>query len=301
MLDYDNQYKDLLKRIVASGVDTPDRTGVGVRKVFDANMNVSLRETTYTKMAIPALTLRKVFPRTAFYELLWMLSGSTDANVLKEKGISIWDGNTSREFLDSRGLHHIREGHGGKIYGHQFRNFNGIDQLDNVLQSLQNDPDGRRHYISLWNPNDLNEMTLPPCHISYQFCKVGDELNLKFYQRSADVILGVPMNIMFASFFLHFMAELTSMKVGEVSHSICDAHIYSNHLDIACELIERQSLGRTAMVSKNVFDMSGPKATDAIRPDSLMRSILVDDFRNLAKLEYLSHPAIPKEKLGMAV
>lgn len=299
MLEYDTQYKDLLKRIVSEGVDTKDRTGTGTRKVFDANMNVNLTPAEdYGRLPIPALTLRKVFPRTAFYELVWMLSGSTDANLLKNKNISIWNGNTSREFLDSRGLHHLREGHGGKMYGHQFRNFNGVDQVQNVIDSLIKDPHSRRHFISLWNPAELDEMALPPCHVSYQFCVIGDTLNLKFYQRSADVILGVPTNILFASFFLHAMAQMTNLKAGHVAHSIADAHIYSNHLDVACDLIERPMIDHTASIEHDFFN----SISCDLHRETLMELLTrTTDYFNHSRLDYISHDAIPREKLVMAV
>lgn len=302
MIEYDAQYKALLKRIIASGVDIPDRTGVGVRKVFDANFNVDLSSDSKARLKLPALTLRKAFPRTAFYELMWMLSGSTDATILQRRNISIWEGNTSREFLDAQGLTHIREGHGGKIYGHQFRNFNGYDQLAAVVDSLKTSPNSRRHFISLWNPTDLDEMALPPCHVSYQFCVIGDKLHLKFYQRSADVILGVPMNILFASLFLHWMAIVTGYEAGSVAHSICDAHIYSNHLEVACDLIEREPIDHTATIRpillKSCAQIDKTHLLSVFEEDEFGP---YDRFASLADLVYESNPAIPKEKLVMAV
>ena len=230
---YDTQYKHHLYRILKDGIDSDDRTGTGTRKVFDVNFNIDLRHEVEGEHLLPALTLRQVFPRTAFYEMVWMLSGNTDVNWLKDKGISIWDGNSSREYLDANGLPHIKEGHIGRAYGYQFRNSSGVDQLAKVLHSLTVDPQGRRHMINLWNVADLDDMALVPCHYSYQFMVTGEHLNLKLTQRSGDFVLGVPTNAMFSTFFLTLMADMTGYKVGTFAHSITDAHVYLNHLEAA--------------------------------------------------------------------
>lgn len=303
MKAYDIQYKQTIQRILEEGVDCPDRTGVGVRKVFDVNISVDVGRDD-DRSVLPLTTLRKVFPRTAWMELFWMLSGSTDANLLKEKNIKIWDGNTTREFLDNNGLNHLREGHGGKIYGHQFRNFNGhTDQLLNVYNSLRVDPNGRRHYISLWNPSELKEAALPPCHVSYQFVVLGDTLNLKFYQRSSDFILAGNVNFTFATFFLQFMAKLCGYKVGSVSHSIGDCHIYSNHLGVAEELVQRDVIDHTATYV-HPLDQYGLTQTLMDKSmDELIQIMFDDSTWELVNstVDYESHPAIAKERLFMAV
>lgn len=239
MIDFDRQHKALLKRIISEGVDVEDRTGTGCRKVFDANITVDLSgdEENYH---LPIMSLRKTFPRTAFMELLWMLSGSTDVKDLQEVGVGIWDANSSREFLDKQGLHHLTEGQIGKGYGYQMRKFNGhVDQITNLIEGIKKNPNGRRHIVSMWNPAELHETSLPPCHHCYNFMVVGDKLHLKFTQRSSDQVLAGNMNIMFASFFLMLVAAKTGYEAGKVSQSITDAHIYHNLMDAALEIIER--------------------------------------------------------------
>jgi len=166
MSSYDLQYQAALNRILQYGYDSDDRTGVGTRKMFDVNFNDDLRHEVADEYKLPALTIRKVFPRTAFYELMWMLNGITNVDWLYERNINIWNGNSTREFLDSRGLYHIREGHIGRGYGYQIRNFNGVDQLEELFKGLYYNPNGRRHLISFWNPGDLKEMALPPCFVA---------------------------------------------------------------------------------------------------------------------------------------
>lgn len=303
MKSYDIQYKQTIERILGEGVDCPDRTGVGVRKVFDVNITVDLGRDDGREV-LPLTTLRRVFPRTAWMELFWMLSGSTDANLLKAKNIHIWDGNTTREFLDQQGLAHLREGFGGKIYGYQFRSFNGhVDQLKNVHASLLNDPNSRRHYISLWNPAELSEAALPPCHVSYQFVVLNDTLNLKFYQRSSDFILAGNVNFTFAAFFLQFMAKICGYKVGSVSHSIGDCHIYRNHLEVAEELVQRDIIDHTATYRHPLDDWNPIERFREDNLDQKIQAMFDDETWSKVKdsIDYQSHPAIDRERLIMAV
>lgn len=289
---FDMQYKRILRRILEEGVDTDDRTGVGVRKVFDEDIKVDLSNDEEGVYLLPALTLRRVFPRVAFEELFWMLSGSTDANVLKEKKIGIWDGNTSREFLDERGLTHLNEGHGGRIYGYQFRKFNGhVDQLKSVVASISENPHSRRHFISLWNPDDLDECALPPCHLSYQFVVIGDKLNLKFYMRSNDFILGNPMNMMFSAFFLTFMANVTGYNVGRLTCSIGDCHIYNSHIGVAEELLDRLPVEYPATFKWNCPIGVSPAFIDGAISSMKWGEVSVD---------YSARPRIERERLVMA-
>lgn len=291
---FDFQYRRELIRIMNEGFDSGDRTGTGTRKVWSANFELDLEQEKATQACLlPALTTRKVFPRTAYYELLWMLSGNTDANWLKERGIGIWNGNTSREFLDSRGLTHLREGQIGKGYGHQFRNFSGVDQLSNVFDGLLADPDGRRHIISLWNPAELDEMALPPCHMMYQFGVTDDLLNLKFYQRSADMILGVPMNIMFSAMFLTIAAKALGYRVGKLSHSMGDAHIYHNHFQAAEYLIDSHARGPYPS-----FEIEVPEYNTDLGIDIFLQGL--PEWEGV-KLDYDSNPPLDKSLLGMAV
>jgi thymidylate synthase len=263
--------------------------------MFDVNFAVDLSTYTGEISYLPALNLRRVYPRTAFYELLWMLRGSTDANELKKKGIRIWDGNTSREFLDARGLTHLREGFIGEGYGKQFRDFGGVDQLLNVIDSITNDPNGRRHIISLWNPAELDKTALPPCHLLYNFMVEDNKLHLKFFQRSGDLILGCPMNMMFAGFFLTLMADMANLRVGKLAHSITDCHVYANHLDAAQELCQnRHSGGKMA-----TFVL--PPVTTSHVDLNLFHRFADDTWSKIdASLVYNPQDALPKEMLSMA-
>ena len=226
-----------------------------------------------------------------------MLSGSCDTRVLKEKNVNIWDGNSSREFLDNVGLTHIREGFIGKGYGHQFRNFNGVDQLVDVAHKLAHTPNDRRMLINLWNPADLNEMALPPCHLMYQFITTGDKLNLSFYQRSSDFVLAGNHNFLFASMFLHFFADLFGYEAGVVTHNIGDCHIYENHIEAAEEMISRDAIDGNAWLCWETPD---------INPDGDLRKELEVAiggmlWENVAIAGAESHPALPKDMLEMAV
>jgi len=288
---YDIQYKQILHRILTEGIDCDDRTGVGTRKIFDAAINVDLRHDVEGEHLLPALTLRKIFHRVAFEEWLWMMSGSTNANLLKEKNVHIWDGNSSREYLDSIGMSHLQEGYLGNSYGHQFRNFNGhYDQLNEVIKGIKDDPNGRRHYISLWNPSDLDKTALPSCHLAYNFMVTGEHLNLKVIIRSNDWVLGQPTNAMFSTFFLTFVADLLGYKVGNLSMSITDAHIYQNHLEAAQEMLDRDPM------AMSTFKWKTPQSGSVFDIDASLASMRWDDVN----VTYQSHPAIAREKLQMA-
>jgi len=304
MIEYDTQYKALLKRIMRDGVDVEDRTGTGCRKVFDAKIKVDLSGDS-THYHIPVGSLRKIYPRTAFYEMLWMLRGSTNANELKAKNIHIWDANSSREFLSSRGLDYVREGWiGAKSYGYQFRNWNGhYDQLTSTIEGIINDPNGRRHFISLWNPSDFDQQALPPCHLVYNFVVTGNKLNLKFYMRSHDVVLANNVNILFASFFLLFMCQWTGMEAGEVAMDIADAHIYSNLFDAANYMIDADPIDRVWHIPKDSdeWNLSAPFSNDLLDriffdSDSYVK--FVKQYNT--DIEDVTNPPIPRELLQIS-
>lgn len=303
MFSYDTQYKNILGEILYAGYESKDRTGVGTMAIFDANLNVSLKSDS-DRHVLALLGLRKVYPRSMWYELFWMLSGSTDATFLQDKNISIWDEHSSREFLDSRGLQHEPEGSIGRGYGTQFRDFNGVDQLKELLIGLVENPSSRRHFISLWNPADLDKCALPPCHVSYNFMVTGDYLNLKFFQRSSDFVLAGNANFTFASFFLSWVAQKVGLRVGSVAHSITNCHVYTNHLPVAAELLDRDVVNHTATF---VMPDSGVRFTDR---DSIER--LLDYEIELMKkdeywaalhdsLDYESHERIDPERLIIAI
>ncbi len=220
-------YLDLLRRVMAEGVDRPDRTGTGTRSVFGHQMRFNLAD------GFPLLTTKRVHTRSVFGELLWFLRGETNIEWLHENRISIWD-----EWADS-------DGNLGPIYGYQWRSWptpdgRHIDQLAQVVEALKNNPDSRRHVVSAWNVADLEAMALPPCHMLFQFYVADGKLSCQLYQRSADVFLGVPFNIASYSLLTHIVAQITDLEVGDFVHTLGDAHIYHNHFDQVAEQLSRE-------------------------------------------------------------
>ena len=245
--DEEQQYLNLLKEIMETGVTRGDRTGTGTISKFGVQMRFSLRHGIF-----PLLTTKKVFWRGVAEELLWFVKGSTNAKLLADKKIHIWDGNGSREFLDSRGLHHREEMDLGPVYGFQWRHFGatyedmhadyegkGVDQLKDCINKIKNTPTDRRIIMTAWNPADLDKMALPPCHMFCQFYVANGELSCQMYQRSADMGLGVPFNIASYSLLTVMMAQVCGLKAGDFVHTIGDAHVYSNHVEALQEQIKR--------------------------------------------------------------
>ncbi|XP_052891286.1 thymidylate synthase [Anopheles moucheti] len=240
-------YLQLIRDIIDKGSKRLDRTGVGTLSIFGSQMRFSLRDG-----VIPLLTTKKVFFRGVAEELLWFIKGSTNAKELQDKGVRIWDGNSTREYLDSCGFTDREEGDLGPVYGFQWRHFGakyktchddyagqGIDQLAEVIYKIKNNPYDRRIIMSAWNPSDIPNMALPPCHCLAQFFVGDGELSCQMYQRSADVGLGVPFNIASYSLLTHMIAHVTGLKAGEFIHTTGDTHIYLNHVDALREQIER--------------------------------------------------------------
>lgn len=241
------QYLNLIKEIIKKGALKIDRTGVGTRSIFGTQMRFSLRNEVF-----PLLTTKRVFWRGVVEELLWFIRGSTNAKELSEKDVHIWDANSSREFLDSCELTDREEGDLGPIYGFQWRHFGakyinmhtdytnqGIDQLKDVIDKIQNNPNNRRIVMTAWNPIDIPKMALPPCHILVQFYIANDELSCQLYQRSADIGLGVPFNIACYSLLTYMIAHITNLKPGDFVHTMGDCHIYLNHISALTQQIER--------------------------------------------------------------
>jgi thymidylate synthase len=220
-------YLDLMQRILDEGVEKGDRTGTGTRSVFGHQMRFSLVD------GFPLVTTKKIHLKSVIGELLWFISGDTNVRWLRENGISIWD-----EWADD-------DGELGPVYGHQWRSWpapNGdtVDQLARVIDSLQADPDSRRHIVSAWNVADLDDMALAPCHAFFQFYVADGRLSCQLYQRSADVFLGVPFNIASYALLTHMVAQVTNLEVGDFVHTLGDAHLYLNHLDQAREQLTRE-------------------------------------------------------------
>ncbi len=212
------QYLDLLQDILDNGVARGDRTGTGTLGVFGRQMRFDLQD------SFPLLTTKKLHLRSIIIELLWFLKGDTNIAYLKENGVSIWD-----EWADEKGDL-------GPVYGKQWRSWSApdgrvIDQIQWVLDEIRTNPNSRRLIVSAWNPADVNEMALPPCHCLFQFNVMAGRLNCQLYQRSADVFLGVPFNIASYALLTMMMARATGLQPGEFVHTLGDAHLYSNHLE----------------------------------------------------------------------
>jgi len=227
--NFDMFYLGLAANIIKNGHSALDRTSVGSnKKVFGVTYKYEVGK----ENRMPFMFCRAFNPRIAFEELMWMLRGQTDAKILQDKGIRIWDGNTTREFLDKNGLHDVPTGFIGKGYGYQMRSFGGVDQLQKLFDGLKNNPNDRRHIINFWNVPELPEMALPPCHYDYQFVPVGNILNLRFTLRSSDVVFGLPYNMAFAAMWLSFFSKALKMTPGEIMYVGTDVHVYSNQFEL---------------------------------------------------------------------
>jgi dihydrofolate reductase/thymidylate synthase len=244
----EHQYLDMIKEIMANGVLRGDRTGTGTLSVFGRTMRYSLRNNT-----MPLLTTKRTFWRGVAEELLWFVKGSTSAKELQDKNVKIWDGNSSREYLDSIGLTEREVGDLGPVYGFQWRHFGaeystmhedytgaGIDQLAQIIEKLRTNPTDRRMIMSAWNPAALKDMALPPCHLLCQFYVANGELSCQMYQRSADMGLGVPFNIASYSLLTRMIAQVVGLEAGEFVHVLGDAHVYCNHVDALKEQVTRE-------------------------------------------------------------
>ena len=239
------QYLELLDRILTEGVKKEDRTGTGTVSIFGNQMRFNLEE------GFPLLTTKKLHLKSIIYELLWFLRGDTNIRYLKEHGVSIWD-----EWADENGEL-------GPVYGHQWRSWpdeNGgtIDQIENVVNQIKNNPDSRRMIVSAWNVAEVERMALPPCHTMFQFYVANGRLSLQLYQRSADTFLGVPFNIASYALLLQMMAQVTGLKAGDFIHTTGDTHLYLNHIEQARLQLTRTPRPLPRMVInpdvKDIFD-----------------------------------------------
>lgn len=220
------QYLDLLQRIVNEGTRKEDRTGTGTLSVFGHQMRFNLEE------GFPLLTTKKLHLKSIIHELLWFLKGDTNVKYLQENGVRIWN-----EWADENGEL-------GPVYGHQWRswpNYNGghVDQIQDIVNALKNNPDSRRMIVSAWNVAEVDQMALPPCHCLFQFYVANGKLSLQLYQRSADTFLGVPFNIASYALLTMMMAQVSGLKPGDFIHTTGDTHLYLNHLDQAKEQLKR--------------------------------------------------------------
>ena len=213
-------YLQLLSDILENGADKSDRTGTGTRSLFGYQMRFDLSK------GFPLMTTKKVHRKSIIYELLWFIRGETNVRWLQERGVKIWD-----EWADENGDL-------GPVYGSQWRSWPApdgrhIDQLAAVVESIRTKPDSRRHIVSAWNPAEVDEMALPPCHCLFQFYVANGKLSCQLYQRSADTFLGVPFNIASYALLTHMVAQVTGLEVGDFVHSFGDVHLYNNHFEQA--------------------------------------------------------------------
>ncbi len=238
------QYQNLLKKLLNSGSKKNDRTGTGTLSYFGHQMRFNLAD------GFPLVTTKKIHFPSVVHELLWFLKGDSNIKYLNDNGVSIWD-----EWAD-------QNGDLGRVYGVQWRSWmssNGesIDQISNLMDSIKNNPDSRRHIVSAWNVGDLNKMKLPPCHALFQFYVVDNKLSCQLYQRSADVFLGVPFNIASYALLTFIIAKTLDLEVGDFIHTLGDAHLYINHIDQARLQLKRvpRKLPNLEIINKqnNIF------------------------------------------------
>ena len=256
------QYLDLLDHVLKHGVEKHDRTGTGTISVFGYQMRFNLQE------GFPVMTTKKLHLKSILHELLWFLKGETNIAYLKDNGVRIWN-----EWADENG-------NLGPIYGYQWRSWpdykgGNIDQIKQVIHSIKNNPDSRRHIVSAWNVGAIDEMALPPCHILFQFYVANGKLSCQLYQRSADIFLGVPFNIASYAFLLKMIAQVTGLEAGEFVHTLGDAHIYLNHIDQVKLQLSREPMKLPQM---------------KLNPD--VKDIFDFKFEDFELVGYESHPHI---------
>ena len=259
------QYLDLLDNVLKTGNEKKDRTGTGTISIFGYQMRFNLEE------GFPLLTTKKLHLKSIIHELLWFISGETNTKYLNDNGVRIWN-----EWAD-------KDGNLGPIYGYQWRSWaasggKNIDQLINVINSIKNSPDSRRHIVSAWNVGELDKMALPPCHIMFQFYVAGGKLSCQLYQRSADIFLGVPFNIASYSLLTLMVAQVTGLKPGDFVHTLGDAHIYLNHLEqVKSQLIREPFNLPTLAINQEV------------------KEILKFRYDDFSLSDYIAHPHIKGE------
>ena len=256
------QYLDLARHILEKGTQKTDRTGTGTISVFGYQMRFDLQD------GFPLVTTKKVHLRSIIYELLWFLKGDTNIKYLKDHGVSIWD-----EWAD-------KDGNLGPVYGYQWRSWPGrngekIDQISKINEQIKSKPDSRRHIVSAWNPADVDQMALPPCHALFQFYVADGKLSCMLLQRSTDFFLGLPFNIASYALLTHLVAQQCDLEAGEFVWTGGDTHIYNNHIDQVKLQLTREPF---------------PLPTLNIRRKP--QSIFEYEFENFEIVNYQSHPGI---------
>jgi thymidylate synthase len=255
-------YLDLLKHILDHGTKKSDRTGTGTLSVFGHQMRFSLSE------GFPLVTTKKCHLRSIIHELLWFLSGDTNIKYLKDNNVSIWN-----EWADA-------QGELGPVYGKQWRSWHcpdgrNLDQITQVIEQIKKNPDSRRHMVVAYNPADVDQMALPPCHSFFQFYVADGKLSCQLYQRSADVFLGVPFNIASYALLTHMVAQVCLLKVGDFVHTIGDAHLYLNHVEQAQLQLSRD-----------------PRNLPQLKLNTSVNDIFAFQYSDIELLNYDPYPAI---------
>ena len=259
------QYLDLLQHVLDNGTDKSDRTGTGTRSVFGYQMRFNLAD------GFPVLTTKKLHLKSIIHELLWFLAGDTNIRYLKENGVRIWD-----EWADENGDL-------GRVYGAQWRSWRGangktVDQIANVVRQIRQTPDSRRLIVSAWNPAEVDDMALPPCHALFQFYVANGKLSCQLYQRSADIFLGVPFNIASYALLTMMVAQVCGLQAGEFVHTLGDAHLYQNHLEQAQLQLTRE-----------------PRALPKMHINPDVRDIFAFKFDDFTLSDYDPYPHIKAE------
>ena len=262
----EEQYLALLKHVMENGNDKTDRTGVGTRSIFGAQLRFDLQD------GFPLLTTKKIYHKAIFVELAWLMRGYTNVNWLQERGCNIWN-----EWADEYG-------NLGPVYGEQWRSWLSpekttgmgisIDQLQNAVDTIKNNPDSRRIIVNSWNVADLGDMALPPCHMFYQFEVHDGKLSCSMYMRSADMFLGVPFNIASYAALTHYIAKMCDLDVGDLVISFGDCHIYNNHFEQVKEQLSRTPYDFPDLIIGNVLDLNAV------------------DWDSFGIMGYMYHPAI---------
>lgn len=270
-------YKDLLQHIITHGTPSDDRTGTGTISVFGYQNRYNLAD------GFPLLTTKKVPFRLVISELLWFLSGNTDAQSLQEQDNHIWDEWATKEQCAKFGR---EAGDLGPIYGHQWRNFaqtydeEGVDQIQWLIHEIHKNPNSRRLIVTGWNPKEQDQVALPPCHTMFQFYVRNGKISCQLYQRSADSFLGVPFNIASYALLTHMIAHVCNLEVGEFIHSFGDLHIYNNHRTQVDLLLSREPMKLPTIVLNHALKGSGFDGLMRFKPEDVILC------------NYLSHPAI---------
>jgi len=259
------QYHELLDHVLKNGTEKRDRTGTGTISVFGYQMRFNLEE------GFPLLTTKKLHHKSIIHELLWFISGDTNIKYLNDNGVRIWN-----EWAD-------KDGNLGPVYGYQWRSWPAggnrkIDQLANVVSSIKNSPESRRHIVSAWNVGEIEKMALPPCHIMFQFYVAAGKLSCQLYQRSCDIFIGIPFNIASYALLTLMIAHVTGLKPGDFIHTLGDAHIYLNHL----EQVKLQLTRETYPLPRMIIN---PSVTD----------IFKFRFEDFTLVNYVAHPHIKGE------